>query len=161
MEFKKKVLIVDDNADIRELLAIVIKRAGYDVVEAGTGLEAVDQAHAAHPDLILMDVGLPGINGDVATERIKADPSTRNIIVIINTAYHKKSSSVQRAIAAGAAAVLYKPVKFVDIAEMVQRYLGQDTQIEHYSQAATSSLIALNEAVDAVDSASRSNGAGS
>jgi CheY-like chemotaxis protein len=138
MELKKKVLIVEDNVDGRELLVIVLRRAGYDVVEASTGLEAVDQAHALHPDLILMDLGLPGINGVEATERIKADPSTRNIPVIVNTAFPKESSFVERAIAAGAAEILHKPVNFAALRETVQRYLSQDTQIDYSYQAATS-----------------------
>ena len=74
MECKKKVLIVEDNDDGRELLVLVIKSAGYDVVEATTGLEAVDRAHAFRPDLILMDIGLPGINGDEANQAYKEGP---------------------------------------------------------------------------------------
>ena len=138
MELKKKVLIVEDNANARELIVLVIKQAGYDVVEASTGLEAVDQAHALHPDLILMDLGLPGINGDEATERIKADPSTRNIPVIVTTAFPRQSSLVQRAIAAGAAEIVYKPVNFTALAEMVQRYSSQDAQTHYYRQTPTS-----------------------
>ena len=138
MELKKKVLIVEDNANARELIVLVIKQAGYDVVEASTGLEAVDQAHALHPDLILMDLGLPGINGDEATERIKADPSTRNIPVIVTTAFPRQSSLVQRAIAAGATEIVYKPVNFTAFAEMVQRYLSRDAQTHYYHQTPTS-----------------------
>ena len=138
MELKKKVLIVEDNANARELIVLVIKQAGYDVVEASTGLEAVDQAHALHPDLILMDLGLPGINGDEATERIKADPSTRNIPVIVTTAFPRQSSLVQRAIAAGAAEIVYKPVNSTALAEMVQRYSSRDAQTHYYHQTPTS-----------------------
>jgi len=61
-EKKKRILIVEDNADCRELLRLIITRQlGCEVVEAATGLAAVDQASATHPDLILMDLGLPGI----------------------------------------------------------------------------------------------------
>ncbi len=59
--WQKEILIVEDNEDCRELLAILVKRLGYEVVEAATGLAAVDQGCATHPDLILMDLGLPGI----------------------------------------------------------------------------------------------------
>jgi len=61
MAGKKKILIVENNEECRELLAILVKRLGYEVVEAATGLAAVDQGCATHPDLILMDLGLPGI----------------------------------------------------------------------------------------------------
>ena len=58
-------------------------------LKAATGLEALDQAHAVHPDLILMDLALPKMPGYEATARLKADPSTRDIPVIVNTAFHK------------------------------------------------------------------------
>lgn len=128
MANKKTVLIVEDNADSRDLVATVIKRAGYDVIEAATGLEAIDQAHAVHPDLILMDLGLPGINGDEATARLKADPSTRAIPVIVNTAFDRASDAVARVLASGAAGILYKPTNFSALREMVQSYLPQDSQ---------------------------------
>ena len=63
MAHKQKILIVEDNADGRELLALYIRRLGYEVFEAATGLEALDQAHAVHPDLILMDLALPKMPG--------------------------------------------------------------------------------------------------
>jgi CheY-like chemotaxis protein len=89
MAHKQKILIVEDNADGRELFALYIRRLGYDVFEAATGLEALDQAHAVHPDLILMDLALPKMPGYEATALLKADPSTRDIPVIVNTACHK------------------------------------------------------------------------
>jgi CheY-like chemotaxis protein len=137
MDCKQTVLVVEDNNNGRELLVMVIKGAGYDVVEASTGLEAVDRAHAFHPDLILMDIGLPGINGDEATKRIKADPSTRNIPVIVNTAFNKDSPAVQRAIAAGAAEILFKPVNFTALRNLVHQYLSRDTKIDYSYQHAT------------------------
>ena len=137
MDCKKKVLIVEDNDDGRELIVKVVKGAGYDVVEASTGLEAVDRALAFHPDLILMDIGLPGIDGDEATKRIKADPSTRNIPVIVNTAFDTDSAAVQRAIDAGAAEVLYKPINFTALRDLVHQYLSRDTKIDYSYQLAT------------------------
>jgi CheY-like chemotaxis protein len=137
MDCKKKVLIVEDNDDGRELIVKVVKGAGYDVVEASTGLEAVDRALAFHPDLILMDIRLPGIDGDEATKRIKADPSTRNIPVIVNTAFDRNSAVVRRAIAAGAAEVLYKPINFTALRDLVHQYLSRDTKIDYSYQLAT------------------------
>ena len=67
MAHKQKILIVEDNADGRELFALYIRRLGYEVFEAATGLEALDQAHAVHPDLILMDLALPKMPGYEAT----------------------------------------------------------------------------------------------
>ena len=126
MASKKRILIVEDNADSRELLALLLRRAGYDVTEAATGLEAIDQTHAVRPDLIIMDLGLPGITGDEATARLKADPSTRDIPVIVNTAFNKGAAIVERAIAVGAAEILYKPIGFKAFQELVLRYLPSD-----------------------------------
>lgn len=123
MADKQKILIVEDNCDCRELLAVVLRRSGYEVTEAATGLAAVDQASAILPDLILMDLGLPGITGDEATARLKANPSTKDIPVIVNTAFHK-GALVERAIAVGAAEILHKPISFQALHEVVRRYLS-------------------------------------
>ena len=85
---KKRILLVEDS-DYRELVAFLLKRSGYDVAEATTGLAALEQANATRPDLIIMDLGLPGIMGDEATARLKADSSTRDIPVIVCTAFRK------------------------------------------------------------------------
>jgi len=123
MAHKQKVLIVEDNADGRELFALYIRRLGYEVFEAATGLEALDQAHAVHPDLILMDLVLPEMPGHEVIARLKADPSTREIPVIVLTALSRGSPSVERAIAAGAAETLYKPLIFKALGEAIRRHL--------------------------------------
>jgi two-component system, cell cycle response regulator DivK len=125
MAQKQKILIVEDNSDCRELLALVLRRSGYEIAEAATGLAAIEQAAATHPDLILMDLGLPGITGDEATARLKADPATKDIPVIVNTAFHK-GTLVDRAIAVGAAEILHKPISFEALREVVRRYLSSN-----------------------------------
>ncbi len=125
MAQKQKILIVEDNSDCRELLALVLRRSGYEIAEAATGLEAIEQAAATHPDLILMDLGLPGITGDEATARLKADPATKDIPVIVNTAFHK-GTLIDRAIAVGAAEILHKPISFEALREVVRRYLSSN-----------------------------------
>jgi CheY-like chemotaxis protein len=122
MACKNRVLIVEDNSDARELMVLVLRRAGYDVAEAATGKAALEQAHTTHPDLIIMDLSLPGMTGDEATKHLKADPSTKDIPVIVNTAFHAGSSNVNRAIAAGAAEILHKPTDFQTLVETVRRY---------------------------------------
>jgi CheY-like chemotaxis protein len=122
MACKKKILIVEDNSEVRELMVLVLRRAGYDVAEAATGLAAIDQTRATRPDLVIMDLGLPGITGDEATARLKADPSTRDIPVIVNTAFPKGAPPVERAIAVGAAEILYKPTSLKTLQEVVRRY---------------------------------------
>ena len=118
---KNKILLVD-NSDYRELLALLLRRSGYVVVEAATGLDALDQTHATHPDLILMDLCLPKMTGDEATAQLKADPSTRDIPVIVCTALHK-GALTERAIAAGAVEILHKPIQFNDFLDVIHRNL--------------------------------------
>ena len=129
MDGKKRILVVEDNRESRELLALVLRRSGYDIAEAATGLDAINQAHATHPDLIIMDLGLPGITGDEATARLKADASTRDIPVIVNTAFHRQSTLVERAIVAGAAMILHKPTPLKVFEEVVRRYLSPEYMI--------------------------------
>jgi twitching motility two-component system response regulator PilH len=68
------------------VLALFMKRLGYKVFEAATGREAIDKASSMHPDLIMMDLRLPGMNGDEATARLKRNLSTRNIPMVVSTA---------------------------------------------------------------------------
>jgi CheY-like chemotaxis protein len=119
----KKVLIVEDNADWRELLTMIIKKMGHQVLIAVTGEEGVEQAAAAHPDLILMDLGLPRMSGDQATARLKSDPATRDIPIIIQTAFGS-SPSAHRAMEAGAIEILHKPISIMEIQKVVTKYLA-------------------------------------
>jgi CheY-like chemotaxis protein len=123
----KKVLIVEDNLDWRQLLTMIIKRLGYEVIGVGTGKEGVQRAFAMHPDLILMDLGLPEMSGDEATIRIKADPATRDIPVVIQTAFGT-SPAAKRAMDAGAVELMHKPISISDIKSIVQKYLSVETE---------------------------------
>jgi two-component system, cell cycle response regulator DivK len=125
MATRQKILIVEDFPDARELLALFIRRLGYEVVEAATGLAALDQACATQPDLILMDLGLPGMTGDEVTVRLKANPSTRSIPIVINTAF-QDGALTARALAAGAAEILYKPTPFNVVIETLRRHLATE-----------------------------------
>ena len=119
---KQKILIAEDNPDGREIIVLFVKSLGLEVFEATTGLEALDQARAVHPDLILMDLALPKMPGYEATAHLKADPSTRDIPVIVNTAF-QKGAFVDCAIAAGAEEILHKPFSLKALEEAVRRYL--------------------------------------
>ena len=123
MERKRKILVVEDSVASRKLFTAVLGRAGYDVVEAATGLEAINLARVTQPDLIVLDIEMPEMMGDKVTEEIKADASTKHIPVIIVTIHDRDSAHVQRAIAAGAAKVLYKPTSPKAFEEEVRRLL--------------------------------------
>ena len=121
------ILLVEDNDEVRGLLALFMKRLGYTVFEAATGLEAIDRASTAHPDLILMDLRLPGMNGDDVTAQLKATPSTRDIPVLITTGY-LAARQVKRAFDSGAAEVLYKPIDVTLLRDVLRRYLSKRTR---------------------------------
>jgi CheY-like chemotaxis protein len=145
MGSKNRILVVEDNSDVRELLVFLLRRSGFEVIEAATGLEAIDQTRAAHPDLIIMDLGLPTMTGDEATARIKADPSTKHIPVIVNTAFNPNAVFVERAIAAGAAEIMHKPTELKVILQMVRRYLSP--QIDRSSVPMQSGALSFQPAV--------------
>ena len=122
----KKVLIVDSNANFRESLRDFIKGLGHEVFEGASGPEAIEKASSVHPDLIMMDVRLPGMNGDEVTKRLKANVSTRNIPLVINTGWTTAcnvEARIDRALNAGAAAVLYKPFQLPMLRDVLRTYL--------------------------------------
>lgn len=108
MARRKKILIVEDNKDCRDLLAQFINRLGYDAIEADSGREAIGKAFEMHPDLILMDIYLPDIIGDKIIARLKANPATQDIPVIVTTAL-LEGTTRKHALRAGAAEILEKP----------------------------------------------------
>ena len=122
----KKILIVDEDHVCRETLGGLIKGLGYEVFEATTGPEAIDRASNIHPDLIMMDLRLPGMNGDEATARLKRNISTRHIPVVINTAWTTACNvgdRAARALEAGAEEILYKPFQLPMVPNVLRTYL--------------------------------------
>ena len=120
---KKKILVVEDNPDIRQLMTHFLERAGYDVLQAATGSAAIEQANATIPDLITMDLGLPDTTGAEVTALLKTAPSTKHIPVVVITAYYREAPIVESAIAAGACEVLFKPVALRTLLGTLQRIL--------------------------------------
>lgn len=119
----KKILLVDDNDDCREMLASFIKRLGYEVLEAGTGVHAIDRASRIRPDLIVMDLRLPVMNGDEATACLKANVYTRDIPVLINSASSLSDVHKKRVLDAGASEILQKPLNLSNFPTVLTRYL--------------------------------------
>jgi CheY-like chemotaxis protein len=125
----KKILLVEDNKDVRELLALLMKRLGYEVFEVATGLEAIGLASRVQPDLIMMDLRLPAMNGVETTERLKANPATRDIPLLIITA-SGAGIVTQSALAAGAAEILHKPIDVTTLSNVLHRHLSARTNKE-------------------------------
>ena len=118
---RTKILVVDDNSEIRKMLVLYLEQSGYDTVEAATGHEAVDQARTTTPSLIIMDLAMPDGTGDEAIVSLKADPLTQDIPIVVLTAL-LEGALVDRAIAAGAAEILHKPVSFKWLDLVLQRH---------------------------------------
>ena len=106
-----KILLVEDNEMNRDMLSRRLIRSGHSVVMAGDGLQGMVSARAERPDVILMDMSLPEIDGWEATRRLKSDKTTRRIPIIALTA-HAMSSDRQRAMEAGCDDYDTKPVDF-------------------------------------------------
>ena len=104
----KRVLIVDDNEDNRQILIDLLSANGYDVIEALTGPDAVAVAERETPDLVLMDIQLPGFDGHEATRRIKAIPALARTPVIAVTSYALAGDD-RKAAEAGCDAYVTKP----------------------------------------------------
>lgn len=119
----QRILAVDDQEDNRRILRDLLTSAGYEVIEATTGEEAVASASAHRPNLILMDIQLPGIDGYEATRRIKADPALRTIPLIVVTSY-ALSGDDAKAFAAGADAYISKPFSPRALLAKVREHLG-------------------------------------
>jgi two-component system cell cycle response regulator DivK len=118
-----KILLVEDNEMNRDMLSRRLERKGFDVVMAVDGQAGVEMASSANPDLILMDLSLPVIDGWEATRRIKADAATRQIPVIALTA-HAMAGDEQKALEAGCDDYDTKPVDFKRLLGKIDTFLG-------------------------------------
>lgn len=107
---KPTILIIDDHADTRLLVSARLKKHQYDTVFAADALQAIAVARQTQPDAIVLDLGLPGGNGFIVLERLKANTMLRNISVIILTADESPASEL-KGLEVGAVAVLHKPVQ--------------------------------------------------
>jgi CheY-like chemotaxis protein len=119
---KQLILVVEDNEANQLLAASVLEREGYRVELAANAKEAVEQLNANQPDLILMDVQLPGEDGLGLTRRLKADPKTAMIPIVALTA-HAMVGDREQALAAGCAGYIPKPINTRTFGEQVRRYL--------------------------------------
>jgi len=116
------VLVVDDYADAREMYSESLLVLGFRVATASNGVEAVEKARALAPDVILMDLSLPGIDGWEATRLLKADDLTRHIPVVALTG-HAPAHAAERAKAAGCDRLLIKPALPDQVVAEVRRAL--------------------------------------
>lgn len=117
-----RILVVEDNPDNSDLVVDVLTLRGHEVIQAANGREGVEMARACHPDLILMDISLPIMDGFAATEEIKSDPQLKPVPVIALTA-HAMAGDEKRALAAGCNGYITKPIDIKTFANKIQAFL--------------------------------------
>ncbi|MGH7796807.1 MAG: response regulator transcription factor [Candidatus Binatia bacterium] len=118
----QKILIVEDNSDLSRLLAIYLNGNGYETLEASTSAEGLSKALTACPDLIITDLNLPDMNGVDATMKLKQDPATSGIPIVVLTAMGVGQWTAQ-ALNAGAAKCLIKPISPPALVDTVRELL--------------------------------------
>src|SRR5215210_8371690 len=121
---KGRILVVEDNMDNYELVRFVLERAGYDVFLAMNGRDGVAAARLQQPDLILMDLTMPEMDGWLAAERLKADDSTKSIPLYALSA-HALPSERKRALEAGCDGYVSKPIHMAGFLELIEDALGK------------------------------------
>ncbi|MBJ7598035.1 MAG: two-component system response regulator [Candidatus Nephthysia bennettiae] len=118
-----KILVVEDNELNRDMLSRRLAKRGYDVEVAGDGAQGIEMAHSIAPDLIVMDVGLPVVDGLEATRRLKAEASTSSIPIVALTA-NAMPGDQEKALAAGCEAYDTKPVDIPRLLEKIEALLN-------------------------------------
>jgi CheY-like chemotaxis protein len=119
-----KLLLVEDNEENREGLSRHLRRKGYEVLTAVDGQQGLEAARTGGPDLILMDMSLPVLDGWEATRQLKADPLTRHVPVIALTA-HAMAGDREKALAAGCDEYDTKPVELARLIGKIRALLGE------------------------------------
>src|SRR6185436_17093084 len=119
----RRILIAEDDDDNRIALKLMLKLSKYDVIEACDGQEAIDRIRRDKPDLVLMDISLPVINGLEATRQIRNDAECQNLPIIIISGYENQET-LDRVKVCGGTDYISKPIEFDDLKRMIERHLA-------------------------------------
>jgi len=119
----KKILVADDKASSRELVRTVLEHCGYEVIEAADGAEALIEARATRPDLILLDLQMPALDGFGVIEKLRSESGfvATPIVALTASAMH---GDRERALAAGFSGYISKPIRLTNLRNEVERLLG-------------------------------------
>lgn len=121
----KNVMVVEDNEKNRKLMRVILKAKGYSVIEATTGEEAMTILKNQKPDIILMDIQLPGIDGLTLIKQIKGAVVTKDIPIIAVTAYAMKGDE-QKILDTGCDAYMSKPINTQELPLIVEKYIKKN-----------------------------------
>jgi len=119
----KRVLVCDDEPYVVESVSYVVRKAGFEVLTAEDGDTALETAKREHPDLMFLDIMMPGISGDEVCRRLKAEPGTRDIHIVILTARGQEEDE-RRALQMGADEFMTKPFSPRKMRDKLMRLLG-------------------------------------
>lgn len=123
-DFSRKILVVDDNQDSRELVVKILKNRGYQMIEAVDGEEALEKAIAENPDLILMDISIPKLDGYEVTRRLKSQIKFKDTPIIALTAHAMKGDR-EKALEAGCEGYISKPIDIHELPDQIKSYLKE------------------------------------
>ena len=125
---KQHILTIDDNADIRDLIAFILRRENYEVSTASNGLEGVEAIKATKPDLIILDVVMPEFSGYDVLDAVRSDKNSkvRNIPVLMITS-KSTTEDIDQALELGATSYIIKPFRPAKLVEKVHSLLGEDS----------------------------------
>jgi CheY-like chemotaxis protein len=124
---KPSILLVEDNETIRSAFALLLEESGYLVEQAVSGADALDRAASADPDLVLMDLGLPDMNGLEVTRRLKKDPQTSRSAVVAITGRALETDQ-KACFDAGCSAYVAKPVDTRLLLKIIEEELGKSRE---------------------------------
>jgi len=119
---QKKILVVDDNQDSRELVMKILGKKNYHLLEAYDGEDALNKIIAEKPDLVLMDISMPKIDGYEVTRRLKTMDDYKDIPIIALTA-HAMKGDCEKALAAGCKGYITKPINIREFNDQIEQYL--------------------------------------
>ena len=117
-----RILAVDDERLYQHLLEVNLQKEGFEVITAGNGLDALEMVTSRQPDLVIMDIMMPKMDGLEATRIIKADAKTRHIPIIALTSYAMKGDR-ERTIEAGCNGYMAKPIDIQEVLKTIEHYL--------------------------------------
>ena len=121
----KKILVVDDNADMRELMTLWLRANGFRPITAKNGAEAVDKAVAEKPDLVLLDIMMPVMDGRETVRILRSKPETKDIPVVAATAL-TSSSDLESCLKAGCDDYIVKPFTYDGLEEKLRAFIARD-----------------------------------
>lgn len=124
MKAQKRILLIDDDPDNRDLIRFVLKKAGYEVLETYNGVIGIELAHKEMPDMVLLDLAMPEMDGWEVARRLKTDPDTKQIKIVALTV-RTLAEDRRQAIEAGVDGYLTKPISVNTFIDDVGRFLDE------------------------------------